>query len=102
MRKVMVQYTVKPDRASENEQYIRTVFEALEREKPAGLRYASFKLPDGVSFVHIAMHDGTAGENPLTALPEFQAFTAGIKDRCEIPPAPTVLGEIGSYNAFDS
>jgi hypothetical protein len=101
MRKVMVKYTVKPDRASENEQYIRTVFEALEREKPAGLRYASFKLPDGVSFVHIAMHNGM-GDSPLTSLPEFKAFTAGIKDRCDVFPETTVLGEIGSYNTLGS
>ena len=54
MKRVMVRYKVKADRATENERYIASVFEQLKREQPPGLRYASFKLGDGVSFVHIA------------------------------------------------
>jgi hypothetical protein len=96
----MVRYKVKSDRASENERYIGKVFEALEREKPTGLRYASFKLGDGVSFVHIATHDTIDGSNPLTALPEFKAFTAGIKERCDELPVSVELTEVGSYNAI--
>jgi hypothetical protein len=96
----MVRYRVKPDRASENERYIRKVFEALEREKTVGVRYASFKLDDGVSFVHIAMTEATNGGNPLTTLPEFKAFSADIAERCDELPVTTALTEVGSYNAF--
>lgn len=49
MKRTMIRYKVKAEQAAENENYIRNVFAALEREKPAGLRYASFKLADGVS-----------------------------------------------------
>lgn len=100
MRRAIVRYKVKPDRAAENERYIGKVFEALEREKPTGLRYASFKLGDGVSFVHVVMHETTAGGNPLTALPEFKAFTAGIEERCDELPVSAELTEIGSYDVF--
>ena len=51
----MVRYKIKADRVAENERYITSVFEQLEREKPPGLRYASFKLEDGVSFMHVAL-----------------------------------------------
>ena len=62
MRRVMVRYKVKADRAAENESYVKKVFEQLERERPAGVRYATFKLDDGVSFVHIAsIQSRTAG-----------------------------------------
>lgn len=100
MKRVMVRYKVKPDRAAENEAYIAGVFAQLRREQPAGLRYASFKLEDGASFVHIAAIDTADGSNPLIQLAAFQAFTAGIKDRCAEPPVAVALTELGSYR-FD-
>jgi len=100
MKRVMVRYTVKPDRAEENERYIAGVFEQLEREKPPGLRYASFKLEDGVSFTHIASNETADGSNPLAPLSAFQAFVADIKDRCEQAPVVTELTEVGSYRFF--
>ena len=101
MKRVMVRYKVKPGRAAENERYIAKVFEQLTHARPAGLRYASFKLADGVSFVHIVSHEAADDSNPLRELPAFQAFTAEIKDRCEEPPVSAVLEEVGSYGFFD-
>ena len=99
MKRVMVRYKVKSDRAGENEQLIRQVFDALDRQRPGGLHYTSLKLADGVSFVHIATHEASDGGNPLTSLPEFKAFTAGIKERCEELPVSTEWTEVGSYDA---
>jgi len=100
MKRMMVRYKVKADRVAENERYIASVFEQLNREKPAGLRYATFKLDDGVSFVHIVSHEAADDRNVLTALSAFNAFTAGIRDRCEEPPVATDMQEIGSYAFF--
>ena len=97
LRRVMVRYKTKPERAAENEEYIKKVFAALDRDQPPGLQYASFKLADGVSFVHVAMYEMTDDNNPLTSLPEFKTFTAGIKDRCDQPPVSVDLNVIGSY-----
>lgn len=96
----MVRYKVKADRAAENESYITRVFEQLKREKPPGLRYASFKLDDGVSFVHIVSLEAADGCNPLGELPAFKAFTAEIRDRCDEPPVAVNLQEVGSYRFF--
>ena len=101
MRTVMVRYRTRPDKAGENEQYIKAVFAELHRTAPAGLRYASFKLADGVSFVHIASIESADGNNPLTQSAAFKAFVAGIKDRCEEPPLSSELTEVGSYRAFE-
>jgi hypothetical protein len=100
MKRVMVRYKVKADRAAENENYIARVFEQLERDKPPGLRYATFKLDDGVSFVHIASLEAATDGNPLRELSAFKAFTAEIRDRCEEPPATVNLSEVGSYGFF--
>jgi hypothetical protein len=100
MRTVMVRYKTKPDKAGENQQYIEAVFAELKRTKPAGLRYASFKLADGVSFVHIATIDTADGSNPLTQTAAFKAFQAGIKDRCDEQPVASELSEVGAYEFF--
>ncbi len=100
MKQMMVRYKVKADRAAENESYITRVFEQLDREKPPGLHYATFKLEDGVSFVHLATTDTPDGSSPLVTFSAFQAFTAQIGDRCEEPPVSTPLQKVGSYAWF--
>src|SRR4051812_50026354 len=103
MRQVMVRYKLKAERVAENEQFIAEVFEQLKRETPADLHYATFKLDDGVSFIHIASYEEVAGgPNPLTDLNAFKAFTANIRDRCEEVPVSTPLHEVGSYEFFGS
>ena len=100
MKRVMVRYKVKPDHTAENERYIQRVFEQLEHERPSGVRYASFKLGDGVSFVHIVSLEAADGSNPLGELPAFKAFTAAIDERCDEPPVVASLNEVGSYRVF--
>jgi len=100
--KHMVRYTLKADRVAENERLAVAVYDALKQARPPGLRYATFRLEDGVSFIHIVSHEETDGSNALTSLPAFKAFSAGIKDRCEQPPVRVELTEIGSYGFFGS
>ena len=100
--KRMVRYKLKPDRVDENERLVRAVYRELAERRPSGLRYATFKLEDGLSFVHIASHEAPDGSNLLTALPAFKAFAAGVRERCEEPPVTVELSEIGSYGFFGS
>ncbi|HEX7938726.1 MAG TPA: hypothetical protein VF483_07010, partial [Gemmatimonadaceae bacterium] len=96
MRRVMVRYTTKPEHAEENARLAREVYAALHRTKPAGLKYTTYRLDDGVSFVHISeVEDGE--NNPLQQVPEFKAFTAGVKERCSVPPVTTHIEEVGSF-----
>jgi len=97
----MVSYKVKPGRAAENERAAAAVYEALHAARPAGLRYATFRLEDGVSFVHIVAHSEADGSNALTSLPAFKAFAEGVRERCAEPPVRVELTEIGSYGFFD-
>jgi len=97
MKRVMVRYTVKPGRAAENERYIEQVFAELARVAPAGVQYNTFKLDDGVTFVHVYAHEGEEGAGLLPTLPAFQAFRAGLNERSEAAPVRTALHEVGSY-----
>ena len=100
METTVVRYKVKADRADENRQYIRRVFAQLDENKPDGLRYVSFNLDDGVSFVHIAVVETADGKNPLPETTAFQDFVSDIKDRCDEPPIATKADIVGSYRLF--
>jgi hypothetical protein len=95
MSKTMVRYKVKPERAAENEQLIRAVYEELHRTGPHGIRYTSFRLEDGVSFVHIAFVEEDAPGLP--DVKAFREFTRQIEDRCDEQPSVTVLHQIGAF-----
>jgi hypothetical protein len=95
MRHVMVRYKVNPERAAENEELVRAVYDELHRTEPAGLRYATFQLDDGVSFVHLASTED--GQNPLPQVEAFQRFQENIRDRCDEAPVVAQLREIGSF-----
>jgi quinol monooxygenase YgiN len=95
MTRVMVRYKVKPGQVARNEELVRAVYDELHRVEPGGLRYATFKLPDGVTFIHLADRDGAG--NPLAELAAFQAFQAGIRERCDEPPVVSELSEVGSF-----
>ena len=69
------------------------------RPRPEGLKYATFVLEDGVSFVHLAAIEND-GQNPLMEVAAFRAFQEGIGDRCDEPPQPASLREVGSYGVF--
>jgi hypothetical protein len=94
MRRVLVRYRVKPERVEENEQLVRAVYDELRRTGPAGLRYAAFKADDGVSFVHLAIHESG---NALEKVATFQEYLKGLGDRTEEAPVVTELDEVGSY-----
>lgn len=100
MKRLIIRYKVKADKADENQRDIMKVFEELHRSSPSGLRYASFRLSDGVSFVHIVSVETADGHNPLIETPAFKAFNAGIQDRCEGQPVLREMTEVGSYRFF--
>jgi quinol monooxygenase YgiN len=100
MRQVMVRYRVKPDRVAENEKLVRAVYEELRRVAPAGLRYATYRLDDGVSFVHVSSSEDE--RSPLSDLDAFRRFQENISDRCEEQPVVTELSEIGSFDGRGS
>ncbi len=91
----VVRYTTKPEHAEENERLIRKVFAELAETEPAGVRYAAFRLDDGVSFVHVAVLEGE--QNPLTSSAAFGQFQSGIGERCAQGPLAADATVIGSY-----
>ena len=101
MKTTIVRYKVRPEAAKENEELIRKVFAQLARDRTRGMRYQSFRLDDGVSFVHIASYDETLWEaNPLRELAAFRDFLEGIGGRCEEQPVSLPAGQIGAHDSL--
>ncbi len=98
----MVRYSVKSECVDDNERLVRAVYDELAATKPAGIRYATFREPDGVSFVHVASIETADGSNPLPTLAAFRAFTSGLKDRCTTPPTTSELATIGTYRTYEA
>ena len=89
----LITYQAKPDRAAENEQLVRGVFEELQAAAPDGIRYAVLRLADD-RFVHLVAveQDGSS----LTSLPAFQRFLSGIDER-RTDRSENELGVVGNY-----
>jgi hypothetical protein len=96
----MVRYKVRPERADENEALVKAVYEQLAGERPEGLHYATFKLPDGVSFMHVVFETDQPGRI-LGEVGAFKAFVTDIESRCDEAPVATELTLIGSYQVAE-
>jgi hypothetical protein len=99
MSVLMVRAKVKEDKVADVEAAAGKMFAAIEAAAPTGVRYASLKAADGVTFTALLeVADGV--DNPLPALPEFQAFQAGLKEWIAEPPVAEQLTVVGSYDLF--
>jgi len=90
----VIRYEMRPDAADDNQGLIEAVFAQLAEQAPAGIRYASFRLGDGVTFVHVGQVDEGAA---LTDLPAFQEFQKGFGERAAGKPDANEATLIGSY-----
>jgi hypothetical protein len=95
----VVRYTTRAGSADENEKLIKAVFAQLAEQQPKGFRYVAIRLDDGVSFVHVAVHEND--HNPLTELSAFGEFTSTIKERCTDGPTPANGRVVGAYGVAD-
>jgi hypothetical protein len=95
-----VRYQVREESVAEVEAGIERVFAAIEKEQPAGVRYAMGKLPDGVTFVGVLeLDDGV--DNPLPGIPaarELQQSLPGLV--VGEPPVPQPVHVVGSFGMF--
>ncbi|WP_433014308.1 hypothetical protein [Kribbella sp. CA-294648] len=93
MSSAVIRYQTKPEAADENQRLIEKVFAELATEGPAGLSYSSFRLADGVTFVHVVDGDG------LPELAAFQEFQRTLPDRLAVGPDRAEATLIGSFKA---
>jgi hypothetical protein len=92
---VTVRYVTRADAADENQRLVEAVFAQLAADDPGGLRYGTFRLADGVTFVHVAVVEGDV--NPLSTTAAFAEFQREIGAGCVEPPVASDATLIGAY-----
>jgi hypothetical protein len=92
----VIRYVTKPECADENVRLVTAVFADLDALEPGGLQYQSFRLEDGLTFVHVVT---LAGEgNPLLASEAFRTFSSTVADRCTEGPLVLEATTLGDYS----
>jgi hypothetical protein len=96
-RTSVIRYRTRPDAAEENVRLVEAVYAALAKARPADFEYATYRLEDGATFVHVARLPDT--DNPLAGIPEFAEFQRELTDRCVEQPDPKGATVVGSYRS---
>jgi hypothetical protein len=102
MKQLIVRYKVKPAQADHNAELVRAVYAELEQVRPGGFHYGTFRLDDGLTFIHLVSHDEDDGVDPLPKLEAFRRFRDGVRERCDEVPVANEVQEIGSFRLFPS
>ena len=103
MNVLMIRAKLKAESVPDSEAATEKMFAAIKAARPAGVKYASTRLPDGVSAVALLALDDEAGnplDNPLQAIPEFREFGEQLPEWLAEPPIVESLTVIGSYELF--
>lgn len=102
MKAVKVQYTVKAEYAETNKANISQVMADLQELTNPGIKYSSFVLEDGKTFIHFGVYSDQAALDVVNNLPSFQAFREQLKaSGPESPPKGDDLTLVGSsYDIF--
>ena len=92
----VVRYRTTAETAKENQRLVTAVYAELAELAPEGLQYATYRLADGVTFVHVA--SGT--RDVLSEVAAFQEFQRDLGARLDGgPPDASVAAVVGRYVA---
>jgi hypothetical protein len=97
----VIRYRTTDECADENQKLVEEVFAELAERRPPGLRYSSFRLGDGTSFVHVISIDDDAPRNPLADLKTFERLHEEIERRCIEHPVALGATLVGAYDPAD-
>jgi hypothetical protein len=99
--KSVIRYRTDPGSADENQALVEKVYEELSNRDPGGVRYATLRLEDGVTFIHIFMSDSDDTPNPLSTSKAFSEFQRDLAKRCVEQPVAMAATVVGSYRLLN-
>jgi hypothetical protein len=100
MKRTVVRYKTRPEKADENAGLIAKVFEELQAKSPDNVRYLALRLADG-TFIHFSMSDTADNVSPITKLDAFRTFRGGVEGRAVEAPQQSEATIIGNYRMLD-
>jgi hypothetical protein len=93
---MIIRYQTRPEAAEENCRLVEAVYASLAELAPSDFSYSTYRLADGVTFVHVARLGGEG--NPLQTLPAFAEFQSELAQRCVEQPDASEASVVGSYS----
>jgi hypothetical protein len=103
MSVLMLTTKVKEENAADAQAALEKLFKELEQAQPAGVRYATTRLSDGVTFVaflEVENSEDPLRDNPLRALPAHAELLENLKQWVAEPAAVEHMTVVGSYRLF--
>jgi hypothetical protein len=92
----VVRYRTTAEAADENQRLVEAVYAELAERRPDGLQYSTYRLADGVTFVHVAI----GGDGVLGEVPAFQEFQRDLSSRLDGgPPDASVATIVGRFQS---
>lgn len=101
MKIVRVQYTTTEEYSPINQENIRQVVTELSQLNHPGIKYSTYLLPDGKTFMHFDQFENEEAHQLLQSLESFKKFAAELWDsRLEVEPKLELLNLVASTEAF--
>jgi len=101
MKIVRVQYTTTPEYASRNKENIRQVVNELRELNHPGIKYGTYMMPDGKTFMHFDQFENEEAHSVLTELESFKKFSDELlASNLEADPKLELLSLVSSSENF--
>jgi hypothetical protein len=101
MKIVRVQYTTRAEYAATNIQNIRAVAAAVKELRHPGIKYSTYLLEDGKTFMHFDQFENEAAHQLLQELEAFKKFAAELwASNLEVEPVLELPGLVASTEDF--
>jgi hypothetical protein len=99
--KSLIRYKTRPESADANQRLVEKVYEELNGRDPGGVHYATFRLADGVTFLHLFITDSDDAAKTLGSIAAFAEFQRDLSQRCAEAPVAQEVTVVGSYRVFE-
>jgi hypothetical protein len=101
MKIVRVQYTTTAEFASRNKENIRQVVNELKKMNHPGIKFSTYILPDGKTFMHFDHFENEEAHSILTQLESFKKFSGELlASKLEAEPNLDLLSLVSSTENY--
>jgi hypothetical protein len=101
MKIVRVQYTTSKEFSPINQANIRRVVEELKALNHPGIKYSTYLLPDGKTFMHFDQFENEEAHQVLQSLASFKKFDDDLwASKLEVEPVLELPSLVASTESF--
>ena len=101
MKIVRVQYTTTAEYANRNKENIRQVVNELKKMNHPGIKYSTYILPDGKTFMHFDHFENEEAHSVLMQLESFKKFSSELlASNLEAEPKLDLLSPVSSTDNY--